>query len=136
MATDCPFCRIAAGEDRAHVLFRNDRAVAILDANPAATGHTLVVPREHVAGVVEMDGATTAAVFDAARTVAGMIDRAIEPDGFSLFHTTGTLVGRIEHAHVHLIPRRAGDAIHVGLERTQLDGATGERLAARIRDGR
>lgn len=133
MGTDCPFCAIASGDERAHVLHRDDRTVAFLDADPAAPGHALVVPTEHVRGLVDMDAETTAALFETTRTVAGAVDRALEPEGFSVFHTTGTLVGRVEHAHVHLIPRRADDPIHVGLERRRLGDEAGERLAARIR---
>ena len=133
MATDCPFCRIAAGDEDAHVLHRDEWTVAFLDADPAAEGHALVVPAEHVVGLVDMDGSTAAALFSTARAVARAIDRVLEPDGFSVFHTTGTLVGRVEHAHLHLIPRWTADFIHVGLERRPVDDQAAERLAARIR---
>lgn len=133
MGTDCPFCRIASGDGRAHYLHRGERTAAFLDRNPAAPGHTLVVPTDHVTGLVDMDAATAAALLETARTVAAAIDRVLDPDGFSVFHTTGTLVGSVEHAHVHLIPRRAGDVIHVGLERDDLDDGAAERLSVRIR---
>ena len=133
MATDCPFCRIAAGDEDAHVLHRDERTVAFLDADPAAEGHALVVPTAHVVGLVDMDAATAAALFSTARTVAGAIDRVLEPDGFSVFHTTGTLVGSVEHAHLHLIPRWTEDFIHIGLERRPVDDEAAGRLAARIR---
>ena len=133
MATDCPFCRIASGVEPAHVLHRDGRTVAFLDADPAATGHTLVAPTEHVHGLVDMDGTTASSLFSTARRVAAAIDRAVAPDGFSVFHTTGTLVGRVEHAHLHLVPREADDAIHVGLERRPMGDEEAERLAALVR---
>ena len=136
MATDCPFCRIAAGDEDAHVLHRDERTVAFLDADPAAEGHALVVPTDHVVGLVDMDGATAAALFSTAQTVATAIDRVLEPDGFSVFHTTGTLVGSVEHAHLHLIPRWSEDSIHVGLERRPVDEGAAQRLAERIRAGK
>lgn len=133
MGSGCPFCRIASGEEDAHVLHRDGRTVSFLDADPAAEGHTLVVPTEHVHGFLDMDGATAAALFTTTRVVALAVDRVLEPDGFSVFHTTGTLVGRVEHAHLHLVPRWADDSIHVGLERRWMDDEAAEQLAARIR---
>jgi len=132
MVADCPFCRIAAAEEDAHVVYRDERTVAFLDTDPAAEGHALVVPTEHVVGLVDMDGETAGALFSTARTVAGAIDRVLEPDGFSVFHTTGTLVGHVEHAHLHLIPRWTDDFIHIGLERRAVDDETAGRLADRL----
>lgn len=133
MGADCPFCRIASGDEPAHILYRDERTVAFLDADPTAEGHAIVAPTEHVVGLVDMDGPTAVALFPTARTVAIAIDRVLEPDGFSVFHTTGTLVGRVEHAHLHLIPRWTDDLIHVGLERRPVDEGATERLAERIR---
>jgi histidine triad (HIT) family protein len=52
----CIFCRIAAGEIPAQVLFQDDRVVAFEDVSPQAPVHALVVPRRHVEGVWELTG--------------------------------------------------------------------------------
>jgi hypothetical protein len=54
--TDCPFCRRIASDD---VTESNARAVAFADAYPVAAGHTLVVPRRHVASVFDLAGAAS-----------------------------------------------------------------------------
>ncbi|MGQ9457597.1 MAG: HIT family protein, partial [Anaerolineae bacterium] len=47
MDGDCIFCAIAAGRAPAEILFEDAETVAFLDINPAAPGHTLIIPRRH-----------------------------------------------------------------------------------------
>lgn len=46
-ARDCVFCGIIQGTVPSHTVYEDDQTLAFLDINPAAQGHTLVVPREH-----------------------------------------------------------------------------------------
>ncbi|MGH2628478.1 MAG: HIT family protein, partial [Anaerolineales bacterium] len=50
----CVFCRIAAGEAEASFVLRQDDVMAFLDVAPFVPGHTLVVPRAHLAGLAEL----------------------------------------------------------------------------------
>ena len=134
MTDDCRFCQIVAGEQPAHVLFEDERTLAFLDRNPAVTGHTIVIPREHEEGVLTIDDSTSAAVFETVRRVASALDATLEPDGFSIFHTTGPLVGTIEHAHVHLVPRFADDEVSLSLPRNTLESEEADALTARVRE--
>lgn len=117
---DCRFCQIAAGEREAHVLYEDDRTLAFLDEFPARTGHALVVPKRHAEDLLLLDEATVTAVARTARRVATALDAVLEPDGFSAFHTTGGLVGTVEHAHLHVVPRDAEDDITLSLVRDDL----------------
>ena len=134
MNGDCNFCRIAAGERPAHVLYEDERTIAFLDHQPAVTGHALVVPRAHERGVLTIDEPTSAAVFETVRTVAAGLESALEPDGFSVFHTSGPLVGTVDHAHVHLVPRFTDDEVSLSLPRKGLDDDEAATLSARVRD--
>lgn len=49
-SNDCLFCKIAAGEVPASIVYENDHVVAFDDINPQAPTHTLVVPKRHVPG--------------------------------------------------------------------------------------
>ncbi len=129
----CAFCRIVSGEGDVHVLYEDERTVAFLDENPAVEGHALVIPRAHREDVLAGDGATASAVFDTVRTVSQALDAALDPDGFSVFHSSGPLVGNVEHAHVHVVPRETDDEVHVSLPRRELSEREGERVAAAIR---
>jgi len=134
MDSDCNFCRIAAGDRPAHVLYEDDQSVAFLDHQPAVTGHTLIVPKAHEVGILTADGDLGVAVFNAVQVVARALESTLEPDGFSVFHTTGPLVGTIDHAHVHLVPRFTDDEVSLSLPRRGLDDAEAATLAERVRE--
>lgn len=130
---ECRFCRIVAGECEAHVLYEDERSLAFLDANPATEGHVLVIPRAHGEDLLRQDWGTLSAVVTTAQAVATVLDDVLAPDGFSLFHTTGGLVGTVEHAHLHVVPRREDDDIRLALDRDDLDETVAEELARRLR---
>ncbi|MFC3957468.1 HIT family protein [Halovivax cerinus] len=133
MEADCPFCEIVAGRGDAAEVYRTDETVAFLDANPAVDGHTLVIPTSHHTEIATAPEPTRQAVFDAVGHVSDALEQALDPDGFSVFHTSGPLVGRIDHAHVHVLPRSGDDGISLSLERDSLEAEQAETLAARIR---
>ena len=133
MDNTCEFCRLIAGDQSAHVLYEDDRTIAFLDRNPAVTGHTLVAPRAHEDVILTSDDPGAAAVFETTRTVAGALEAVLEPDGFSVFHTSGSLVGSVDHAHVHLVPRFEDDDVALSLSRTQLDPTEAAALTAQVR---
>lgn len=130
---ECPFCRIAAGDEPAHVLYRDDDALAFLDENPAIEGHTLVIPVAHRTELITADAPVPGAVFRTVQRVARAIEDALEPDGFSVFHTSGGLVGSVDHAHVHLLPRYEADSISIALSRRPLDATAAAALRAEIK---
>ncbi|WP_137289098.1 HIT family protein [Natronorubrum halophilum] len=133
MEDECEFCRIVAGDRSAHVLYEDDRTIAFLDANPAVRGHSLVVPRVHEQELLAVDEAMSAAVFDSVRTVANALEAVLDPDGFSVFHTSGPLVGTVDHAHVHLLPRTVDDDVSLSLFRDRLESDDASTLATRVR---
>lgn len=65
---ECPFCAIVAGERDAHVLHRDESAVAFLDANSTATGHAVVAPTWHAEGLLALDDAAAVQLAEDVRT--------------------------------------------------------------------
>ncbi|RKD97566.1 HIT family protein [Halopiger aswanensis] len=134
MDEECPFCRVIEGEKDAHVVYEDARTIAFFDENPACVGHTLVVPTAHRPDLLIADAETNAAVFETVRKVSTAMEATLEPDGFSVFYSTGPIVGRVEHAHVHLLPRYEDDDISLSLRRTALEDETARELTDRIRE--
>lgn len=130
---ECPFCRIIAGESDAYVLYETERTIAFLDRNPATRGHTLVVPREHREYLFSTEASLAEPVFRTVDDVSMAIEKALDPDGVSLFYTTSTLVGEITHAHVHLLPRYTDDDIQLSLPRELIPEDVAEHVTERIR---
>ena len=103
----CIFCdRLAAGDLAAE----NELAAAFPDAFPLTRGHTLVVPRRHEADYFALTPAEQTAMWRLVNTVRARIERELHPDGYNVGVNVGQAAGQtVGHAHIHLIPRYAGD---------------------------
>ncbi len=107
MTTPCPFCtRIAS----AHAFQQDGTALALPDAFPLNPGHTLVIPRRHVADLFSLTADEQADVWRLVAKVRDRIFREHRPDGFNIGVNAGAAAGQtVDHAHVHVIPRHRGD---------------------------
>ena len=106
----CIFCRIVAGEIPAEIVAKDEHTVAFLDIAPLADGHTVVVPRRHVATIEEMPAAEAAGLFAAVQRLAGPVRTAVGAAGSTIGINNGAATGQtIPHVHVHIVPRRDGD---------------------------
>lgn len=111
---DCLFCAIVAGSVPAMQVYADEHAVAFLDIEPWHRGHTLVVPRRHVADVVSGTPAL-AEIAPAVDAVARLLRRRLAADGVNLLSSAGPVAGQtVHHLHVHVVPRYADDP---GLQR-------------------
>jgi histidine triad (HIT) family protein len=110
MAVSCIFCRIVAREIPAEVVARERDAVAFLDVQPLADGHTLVVPRAHKASIEELDGESADVLFRLVRRLAGPVRRAVGAVGTTIGVNNGEASGQtVPHVHVHIVPRWVND---------------------------
>lgn len=133
MPADCVFCRIVAGDEPAYLVHEDPTTMAFLDINAVATGHTLVIPRDHAPTLTDLDPSGTGALFDTVRQVAAAIERALEPDGINAFHSSGAAAGQdVPHAHVHVIPRYEDDGITFAPSRHRVTEEEGDRIASRL----
>ncbi|GAA2223256.1 hypothetical protein GCM10010413_15380 [Promicromonospora sukumoe] len=109
----CPFCRIVRGDDpAARVVYEDERVVAFFPTKPAVVGHVLVVPRRHVPDVWALDEGEAAHLGKVCVRLAGVIRRALDPSGLNIIQSNGASATQtVFHLHVHLVPRRAGDAM-------------------------
>jgi nicotinamidase/pyrazinamidase len=101
------FTRIIKGEIPAHRVYQDDHAYAFLDINPARPGHTLVVPRQEVPYLFDLDPGDYAALWEAVREVAARLKRATECERVVVV----AYGADVPHAHVHLIPLEAGGSL-------------------------
>lgn len=103
----CLFCKIAAKEIPAKILFETDDVVAFHDINPVAPIHVLVIPKKHVVSVGEAapeDEALLGKVLLAARRVA---DELGVNEGFRIVANTGPAAGQsVFHLHAHVLGGR------------------------------
>jgi diadenosine tetraphosphate (Ap4A) HIT family hydrolase len=92
------------------VLFESDFAYVSYEAHSLSKGHVIVVPKRHVADFFAMSGAEQGSVLALLNRAQKMIREKHRPDGYNIGVNVGAAAGQSRmHAHVHLIPRYAGD---------------------------
>lgn len=105
---NCIFCKIAAGEIPATIVHQDEHVVAFRDLNPQAPTHILIIPRQHIATVNDLNDANAAVVgklFLAARRLAAELGFA--EDGYRLVMNTNANAGQtVFHIHLHLLAGR------------------------------
>jgi diadenosine tetraphosphate (Ap4A) HIT family hydrolase len=106
--SECPFCRLSAER----ILEGNAQAVAVPDAFPISSGHTLVIPRRHVVCFFELTEEEVIAVHELLCRMKGRLDQTLKPGGYNIGINVGKVSGQtVSHVHVHLIPRYANDVL-------------------------
>ncbi len=109
---DCVFCKIAARELPASVVYENETLVAFLDVNPLAEGHLLVIPRNHYTRVVDMPAEACAQLAASLPQLGHAVLEVTGAEGFNLLQNNGRVAGQVvPHVHFHLIPRKADDGL-------------------------
>jgi histidine triad (HIT) family protein len=138
----CDFCEIIAKEEPARIVWRSAEVIAFFPLEPATTGHTLIVPTDHIPDIFGLDEAVATKLTIATLRVAKAVRTAVSPDGLNIIQSNGAAATQtVDHVHVHVVPRWEGDAMGqiwpaeaVDAERSDSDVAReGEALQA-IRD--
>ena len=112
MADKCLFCAIVAGEAPASVVWEDPAVIAFMDLRQPISGHVLVIPRRHIADILELDDDTGASLMAGTARVARAVSKAFSPDGLSVWQSTGEAAGQeVFHLHLHVMPRRTGDTL-------------------------
>jgi len=108
--SDCIFCRIVRGEVPSEIVYEDEATIAFMDIQPSSPGHTLVIPRTHVADVFAASDAEVSTVAKTVRRIALAIDRAVQPEGMRIAQLNRAPAGQtIFHYHVHVVPAVGGN---------------------------
>ena len=105
---DCLFCRIGSGEIDANVIYETDDVLAFRDINPQAPTHALIIPKQHIATINDIESSDAEIVgklFVAAREIAAQEGFA-EP-GYRVTMNCNAAAGQtVFHVHLHLLGGR------------------------------
>ena len=99
---NCLFCKIIRGEIPSTKVYEDENTYAFRDINPQAPTHVLIVPKKHMANVMECDNETMGHILDAAKAIAKA--EGVTESGFRLVTNCGTGAGQtVFHLHFHLL---------------------------------
>lgn len=104
----CLFCRIIAGEIPSSRVYEDDELFAFTDINPQAPMHVLIVPRQHVATLNDLEGAHDALVGSMVRRAAAIArERGFSEGGYRTVFNCNAAAGQtVFHLHLHVLGGR------------------------------
>ncbi|CAM3719122.1 HIT family protein [Marinicrinis lubricantis] len=106
---ECLGCLIAKClEPEVNVVYETERIICVLDIAPFNEGHLLIMPKEHVLDIEEMDESTRHEIIDVSAKMSSLLKKSFQPDGIS-FCQNGGKFNDLGHYHMHVIPRYEGD---------------------------
>jgi len=112
MSAACVFCGIVRGAEPASVVWEDDLTMAFLDHRQFHPGHTLVIPRQHLGDVRELDYTTGAALMASVARITRAVAAAFPNQGLSLWHSIGEAADQeVPHLHIHVHPRMLDDRL-------------------------
>lgn len=100
------FSKIIKGEIPCYKVAETDDFLAFLDIRPRTQGHTLVIPKQEVDYIFDLDNDTYTALWSFARKVAAAVEAVVPCERIGV-----AVIGlEVPHAHIHLVPiNRVGD---------------------------
>jgi histidine triad (HIT) family protein len=104
----CLFCRIIAGEIPSTRVYEDDQLIAFNDINPQAPMHVLLVPKQHIATLNELEGDHDAVVGSMIRRAAAIAkERGFAESGYRTVFNCNAAAGQaVFHIHLHVLGGR------------------------------
>ena len=110
MTEQCVFCQIAEDDTSKRIILENDLALVMRDGFPISPGHSLIVPKHHIASFFETSKEERDALLDLIEKAKSTIEQEFSPDAFNIGINDGPAAGQtVSHLHIHLIPRYQDD---------------------------
>jgi histidine triad (HIT) family protein len=105
----CIFCRIVAGQIPATKVHEDDRLIAFNDSNPQAPMHVLVIPREHIATLNDLEPSHDALAGEMIRLAATLAKRqGFDGRGYrTVFNCNADAGQTVFHVHLHVLAGRS-----------------------------
>ena len=108
----CIFCQIVQGKVQSRKIYEDEKALAILDINPANPGHTLLMTKEHYSIMPQLPDDEIAHIFMVAKSLSNSMLKSIDAQGTNIIVMNGIAAGqRAQHFMVHVIPRKDKDGV-------------------------
>ncbi|MED2182710.1 HIT family protein [Bacillus wiedmannii] len=101
---ECLGCKLANEQEIIYKIYEDDYVTCFLDHEPFYPGHTLIVPKQHVVEVDELDDIVAKSIMDASKLIAKAIKLLYKPDGVTICKNGG-IFNELTHYHMHVVPR-------------------------------
>ncbi len=130
----CVFCKIAAGQISCRKVYEDAHVLAFLDIGPIVHGHTLVIPKTHVANLLDCPPEIAAHL---ARVLPGLCRAVLSVTGAPACHVLtnngADAMQSVFHLHHHILPRKADDGFSIPWRPGNLNAEQAAAMADGIR---
>ncbi|MBB3869478.1 HIT family protein [Parageobacillus toebii] len=123
---DCLGCRIAHGLEPTYIIYDDELVTCVLDIDPFNEGHMLILPKQHIRELEEMDEELSLHVMKTSQLCANVLKQRYGADGITICQNGGVF-NDLGHYHMHVIPRFIGDGFT--WSESQFDTGEKQRLA-------
>jgi histidine triad (HIT) family protein len=106
---DCLFCKIINREIPADIVYEDDHVLAFNDINPQAPTHMLIVPKQHIATLNDIDEDGDLALVGRLQFTAAKLAKqaGFAEDGYRVIMNCNDHGGQtVYHIHMHLMGGR------------------------------
>lgn len=108
---DCVFCDIIKKTVSSYVIYEDEAHIAFLDKYPISVGHTLVLPKKHLARVNDLSQEEFCALYARVHALNRLITAKLGAPASHISINDGAAANQlIPHVHVHIIPRSQNDS--------------------------
>ncbi len=108
---DCIFCKILNKEIPSYKIYEDENVYAFLDITQGTKGHTLIIPKEHLKNVYELNEKDASNIFKVVPKIANALKKAFDPIGINIVSNNELPLQSVFHFHIHLIPRYENDGM-------------------------
>ena len=122
------FTRIINGEIPCYKVAEDEKHLAFLDINPVMKGHVLVIPKQEIDYIFDLEDETLKELMVFAKKVALAIEKVVSCNRISV----GVFGLEVPHAHVHLIPMNTMADVSFAKPKLKLTRAEFQELATEI----
>src|SRR5216684_7567049 len=106
----CLFCKIAAGEVPARLVFEDEISLAFLDHRPVFPGHCLLIPKAHYETLTDLPENLIGPYFRNVQRLSRAVESALEAHG-TFVAMNNRVSQSVPHLHTHIVPRRRKDGL-------------------------
>lgn len=105
---DCLFCKIVNKEIKSKIIFEDEKVLAFQDINPQAPVHILVIPKKHLATILDVKNGDKELIGHIYLTINEIVKKInLEERGFRVVVNCGEEAGQaVFHLHFHLLGGR------------------------------
>lgn len=106
---DCPFCDIESLKPR--LIYKDDFVLAFPSNIPIVPGHIIVCPVRHISKIDEISNEEIIKIKDFIILLKNSLKKSLDAEGFNVAWNEGSMAGQsVNHLHIHVVPRKIGDA--------------------------